>query len=108
MSIYNSYVVPPPAFGSGAHLHGSHIVRTVPTVTVPTVQPRIASPVVVHSGVHAPVVTTHPAVAADNAYFTNAIKAVLMIFTTLGLLWSQWASLSALYALGTFGSFKIF
>ena len=95
MSIYNSYVVPPQPLVTNPLINGSHIVRTVPTVTVPTVQPRIASPVVVTSGLRAPpVVAAQPittAVVADNAYFTNAFKAVFMVAITWGFLWAQWA-----------------
>ena len=96
MSIYNSYVAGPQVVGGPTVLNGSHIVRTVPTVTVPTVQPRIASPVVVTSGLRAPpVVAAQPittAVVADNAYFTNAFKAVFMVAPVWGLVYFHYGS----------------
>ena len=98
MSIYNSYVAGPQVVGGPTVLNGSHIVRTglpAPVVTVPTVQPRIASPIVYTSAVGvrpAPVVAqpVTTAVVADSGYFTNAFKAVFMIGIPLGFLFWQW------------------
>ena len=78
MSIYNSYVVPPPVYGGSPVLRSSQVLRTVPTVTVPTVQPRYTQPVVVQSVVQ-------PSVVADNAYFTNAFKVWSALCATPGL-----------------------
>jgi len=101
MSIYNSYVVPPPVYGGSPVLRSSQVLRTVPTVTVPTVQPRYTQPVVVQSVVQ-------PSVVADNAYFTNAFKAVALSAIPLGFLWHEQEKLAALYANGLSGSFLIF
>ena len=104
MSIYNSYVVPPGGVMAPQHVHmgGSQFVRTVPTVTVPTVHRQVVhSPMIVHSHVA-------PAIVANKNYLMNAWKAIIISFIPYSLLWMIRSDVFMTYMPGANGSFTWF